>query len=135
MHRLLSISAVLAVIISAGAPDVVFAYAAPNMPMMCHLSVLHDSGSEGMTHQHCHNMEGTESSPDWQHGSSAVIGLAGAKCPMECCTLAGPAGHAATVSTEIPAVPIVMRGSASVSKVAFSRNGFSSHTDRGPPTA
>jgi len=135
MRRLFSISVVLALVVSAAAPDLVSAYVMGSVPMMCHRSGIHDSGPAGMTHLHCHDMEGMDSAPGAQDGSGAIIRRAGTECPMECCALAGPAGMAITASALILTTPVVIEGNASISKVIFGRSGFSSHTDRGPPAA
>jgi len=92
-----------------------------------------------MAHQHCHDMDGMDSSlgtqDGTQNGREAVIGLAGTACPMECCILAGPASVAVMASALVLATPVVIEGNASVARVVFGCSGFSSHTDRGPPSA
>jgi hypothetical protein len=135
MRRLISISAVLALIVSVGSPALVSAYVAGKAPMACHRAILHEDG-QGMKHQHCNEMEGMDmavASPE--EGDGAVIGALAAKCPMECCTLAGTTGQASPASPLILAAQVVVERNIPAVKVVFSRNGFSSHTDRGPPTA
>ncbi|MBZ5521663.1 MAG: hypothetical protein LAP21_05330 [Acidobacteriia bacterium] len=138
MRRILSISGILALIISVGSPALLSAYAGRNVPMACHRSALPEA-AEGMTHAHCHDMADmpgmeADSMPP-ESGDDAIAGSADAKCPMGCCTMASSANQAAPASPLILAAPLLVEHRISVSKSVFSRNGFSSHTDRGPPLA
>jgi hypothetical protein len=65
----------------------------------------------------------------------ASMGAAPEKCPMECCTMVGTAQQAAVAAAQNLALQVVIERSFPLSKVVFSRSGFSSHTDRGPPIA
>jgi len=100
--------------------------------MACHRATLHDA-AQGMTHQHCHEMEGMDAAPE--KGDGAAISSSAANCPMECCTLVRSANHAAPISPLILSAQVVVQHSIPVTKAVFSHNGFSSHTDRGPPAA
>jgi uncharacterized protein involved in copper resistance len=56
-------------------------------------------------------------------------------CPMDCCIPGHPRNATTTTSApELPPLAVVERVSRAI-PVVFTCRGFSSHTDRGPPTA
>ena len=56
-------------------------------------------------------------------------------CPMDCCIPGHPKNAITAVAApELPPLAVIERVSYAV-PVVFTRHGFSSHTDRGPPTA
>ena len=56
-------------------------------------------------------------------------------CPMDCCIPGHPKNAiTAVVAPELPSLAVIERVSYAV-PVVFTRHGFSSHTDRGPPSA
>jgi hypothetical protein len=106
--------------------------------MACHRSALHKSAVD-TTRQHCHNMadmremESDASLMPSQNDEASIAGSADNQCPMGCCAVTGSANHAAPTSPLMLTAPVVMEHQVSFAEVLFSRNGFSSHTDRGPP--
>lgn len=108
--------------------------------MACHRPAL-SGNTPGMAHQHCHDMAGMEGMDDTPApaveppSDEAAFNAADAKCPMGCCSVANSANAAsparALVFTAQLAVELHVSGTDSI----FSHNGYSSHTDRGPPLA
>ena|SRR5258708_638138 len=135
MRRILSISAVMMLMYSAALPSVMSAMMANDAAMACHRPTL---GTGAAAPLHCHDMAATAgddamyASP--ADGASIMISTE-QKCPMDCCTMMGTAQQAiASAQQSLPA-PAVMEHGISIARVVFSRTGFSSHTDRGPPSA
>ena len=96
--------------------------------MLCHREA-----HRALPAHHCHDMqsEDEEASPD----SDITISSAAEKCPMNCCK------HSTLIGGTAMAAPGILPPQLTVEKdlhfftPVFSRNGFSSHTDRGPPAA
>jgi hypothetical protein len=134
MHRIFSISAVMMLLWSAAMPAGMSAMMMPNAePMACHRPALGTGAAA-----HCHDMAGMTQNGVMEADSADEAFLrAGAeqKCPMDCCTLMGTAHQAILSAQQSLPLPAVMERGVSAASVVFSRTGFSSHTDRGPPIA
>jgi hypothetical protein len=57
-----------------------------------------------------------------------------AKCPMDCCTNGRPQSGAAVTAAVVLPLPAIVGQELRFVSVTFSSPGFSSHTDRGPPS-
>jgi hypothetical protein len=135
MRRIFSISAVMMLLYSAALPSVMSAMMRTDAHMACHRPTL---GSGASASQHCHDMAdmagdgAMESAP----ADGAVMTVAAEqKCPMDCCTMLGTAQQAIASSRQSLPAPAVMERGVSTAGIVFVRTGFSSHTDRGPPSA
>ena len=69
-------------------------------------------------------------------GTGPVVAAYGAseKCPMNCCVQAVPPTVAALPAASFIPQLHAIKASIHAFAVTFSSTGFSSHTDRGPPT-
>ncbi|HEV3317639.1 MAG TPA: hypothetical protein VG488_11740 [Candidatus Angelobacter sp.] len=89
---------------------------------------------------HCHDMENMAemAAPDDEAISTPVrsvtSGSVPPKCPMSCCKLAPSHTSAAPAVAVSKPVQAVISKTFHRSDVIFTHNGFSSHTDRGPPS-
>lgn len=94
--------------------------------MVCHRS-------SGVMH-HCEGMEDTEAltEDDSANHISAVDPMS--KCPMNCCSQFGSSGNALVAVDRSEFVAVDAEYSRQPVSVVFTSNGFSSHTDRGPPS-
>lgn len=127
MRRFLAITAMAALILSTGLP--VWASTCHVMDRgktpVCHRTAAHQ-------HHHCETMaeqqEQAAADPEFMVKSSPE------KCPMRCCTQA-QSGHgpAVLLVSFVPELPVCDLRS-DVPTIIFAHNGFSSHTDRGPPS-
>jgi hypothetical protein len=135
MRRIFSISAILMLMYSAALPSAMSAMMSNDAQMACHRPAL---GTGATAPQHCHDMadragkDAMEAAP--ADGAFSTV-AAEQKCPMDCCTMLGTAQQAIISARQSLPAPAVMERGVSVSKVVFTRTGFSSHTDRGPPSA
>lgn len=130
MQRMNSILALVAVLCQVGLPLWASAAETPSA-MVCHRIPM-QGGTQSHHAHHCH-MAGmmvseTENSPI--SASSAVS----EKCPMNCCIQAAPPTVAALPPASLLPQPHVVQHSMHVADVTFASPGFSSHTDRGPPS-
>jgi len=133
MRRLFSITTILALMSSLASP-LLAACDHSGQPMACHRSAKQKSHC-GMMAGHHHDSSAAESSAS-QSQAPAVAGLeSSGSCPMDCCI----PGHPTSASTiaAIPSVPplVLIERTSRVITLVFTRTGFSSHTDRGPPLA
>jgi hypothetical protein len=81
-------------------------------------------------HHHCEMMghqDDSDSEPE-----SAVTSHPG-DCPMDCCMRDSAGTGIAAVSITAAPLLLIAQDRVSYSTVLFTSNGFSSHTDRGPP--
>lgn len=130
MQRMNSILALIAVLCQVGSP--LWASATEmHSAMVCHRMPM-QSGTQSRHTHHCH-MAGmmvseTENSPIIASSNVSE------KCPMNCCIQAAPPTVAALPPVSLLPQPHVMQHSVSPSAVTFASPGFSSHTDRGPPS-
>ena len=130
MQRMCSILALVAALCPIGSPLWAAATGASSA-MICHRMPMQSETHSRHAH-HCH-MAGmmvseTETSPTI--ASSALS----EKCPMNCCMQAAPPTVAALPPASFLPQPHVMQHSVVVVAVTFACPGFSSHTDRGPPS-
>lgn len=131
MRRIFSITAIVALIASSFSPLMAATMHCAGMSkasMSCH-------GGEDMAscdrHMHGHHHQAaapTESSPSFSGAEDNP------KCPMDCCA----PGHITTVaaSSSVSLIPPMAASNRNFHFVAvtFVSVGFSSHTDRGPPS-
>jgi len=130
MRRLWSISTVVALVASLFSP---FMAGAETMhPVSCHRAALAaQSASESQKH-HCHEMDEAPSAP--VSGDSIISASTEHDCPMNCCVQGTPQnGTALSAAAQLLSV-IVAPHHFEFVPVAFATVGFSSHTDRGPPS-
>lgn len=130
MQRMCSILALIAVLCPVGLPLWASATGAPS-GMVCHRMPMQDGTQLHHAH-HCHmaGMMGSDT------GDSPIVlePAVSEKCPMNCCMQAAPPTVAALPPASFLPQPHVMQHSVVVVAVTFACPGFSSHTDRGPPS-
>ena len=134
MRRILSISTVMMLLYSAALPSVMSAMMRTDAPMACHRPTL---GTAAVV-SHCHDMADMAAADAMEPApaNGAVMTVAAEqKCPMDCCTMLGTAQQAIASSQQSLPAPAVMERGVSTAGIVFVRTGFSSHTDRGPPSA
>jgi hypothetical protein len=128
MRRFFSITTILALMSSLASP-LLAACDHSGQPMACHRSAKQKSHCEMMAGHH-HDSAAPESAEPAAAGKESS-----GNCPMDCCI----PGHPTSASTiaAIPSVPplVLIERTPCVITVVFTRTGFSSHTDRGPPPA
>jgi hypothetical protein len=131
MRRILSITAILALVCTLAQPLLAAACSGSGKVVpMCHRVQVQQNAA----HHHCDGMEQEETSSSSDPGISAA-GSDPKDCPMDCCAQRHQPTDAAPPSlTILPELTVAGNGIAFIS-VAFARPGFSSHTDRGPPSA
>lgn len=135
MRRLFSISAIMALLLTQASPLVLAATCEHGRQMAaCH-------GTREQTAQqkpHCEMMRHHEAAEETSLPSERPVAYGtplSQDCPMNCCQLGDRTNAIAlTVSASLPQ-PMVADRSQSFASAVFSRIGFSSHTDRGPPSA
>lgn len=133
MRRIFSISIALALIASAYAPAVMPAHATGRM--YCHLAP-HPTSHEAVKTHHCDSMaDMAENNADANSSGELALSSTPERCPMDCCSLAGSIAYAAAVSPAGLSVQITANRTTEYSSIIFAGAGFSSHTDRGPPSA
>jgi hypothetical protein len=93
--------------------------------MVCHRT-------PGMTH-HCEGMDDAQFPTD-DNEAGRISGIhSPSKCPMNCCFRFGSDNKGAVVIEAAYFVPTSTGHSSHPTSDIFTNNGFSSHTDRGPP--
>lgn len=124
MRRIFAITLIASLIFSVASPAWATACAAMNKTPMCHRTAAH--------HHHCEMMMEQEHETATPDSEAAMHSLPG-KCPMNCCTQS-QAGNsvAAPVISLLPQLAVAEYHTV-LTTVVFTRSGFSSHTDRGPP--
>ena len=126
MRRFLSIATVLALLSSMTSPLLAATCTGKGKAVSCH----------GGAMPHCdrpmHHHHDDDAAPEPAQELSA--GESDAHCPMDCCTPGHPQnGAPATTASNFS--PLALSGqNVHVVPVPFLGAGFSSHTDRGPPT-
>ena len=132
MQRLASITAMA---------SLVSALLLPVMPKVCMgpgMSVAEQR--DAMRQHHCEEMQEQAGQTDQPEADASLFSVnrsdSPQRCPMNCC-----ACRKASVSQEAAIVPeaslsgaTVLQDRVFVQEIVFSNNGFSSHTDRGPPS-
>lgn len=124
MRRIFAITLIASLIFSVASPAWATACAAMNKTPMCHRTAAH--------HHHCDMMMDQEDETTTPDSELAVRSLPG-KCPMQCCIQAQAGNWTAVPAISFLAQLTVAEYHTVPAKVVFTRNGFSSHTDRGPP--
>jgi hypothetical protein len=130
MRRFFSITTILAMMSSFASPLLASTCRHVVQPAACHRAQTQKP--------HCNMMHHHDDSEAPKPESSTTVAAGDpspASCPMDCCLPGHPTSAAVIAAT--PAVPtpaIVLQNLQFVSLV-FTSAGFSSHTDRGPPTA
>lgn len=137
MRRLVAISAVALLMLSSVSP-LLAASCEHGQPM----PACHRVQKEKEQKPHCEMMHHHDAADDAAEepapasGGPQMHGTASQQnCPMDCCQPSGRTNAIALTAT--PSLPqlAVARQFPSVVSVVFSSTGFSSHTDRGPPSA
>jgi len=128
MRRFLSIATVLALLSSVMSPVLAAACTGTGKAVSCHnVTMPH---CDRTMHQHHHHGDAEAHAP----ASGMSAGESDGKCPMDCCT----PGHKQNGVSPIAAsfLPLLMASDHSfqIVPVTFTSAGFSSHTDRGPPS-
>jgi hypothetical protein len=134
MRRLFSITAIAALMLQLVSPLLA---ACPHAKQMQACRRMQQPQAQPGQH-HCDSMmheHQTEPSAPNSQQPSVNSADSPANCPMDCCG-ASVVTNAAVVaaSTSLPSLVVTDRSCGFV-PVTFTRNGFSSHTDRGPPAA
>jgi hypothetical protein len=136
MQRVCSILALIAVLCPVATPLWASATTMPN-GMSCHRVPMGTATTADPVHSphHCHEMEAEQATIPEQ-GDNATIASAASleKCPMNCCLQSAPPTVAALPMAS--GLPLLYATEFKMHSVAviFSSPGFSSHTDRGPPS-
>lgn len=90
------------------------------------------AGTQASGHEHhCHEM--TAQATGTETGNTVASTASSEKCPMNCCSQSAPPTAVALPASALPLLHITDFKMHSVA-VIFSNPGFSSHTDRGPPS-
>ncbi len=114
----------------------------PVMPKVCmgpDMSVAEHR--DGMHQHHCEEMQEQAGQIDQIEADASLFSVnrsdSPQKCPMNCCACqkASMSQEAAIVPEAALSTETAVQGRGFVQDIAFSNNGFSSHTDRGPPSA
>jgi hypothetical protein len=102
--------------------------------MSCHRTPLHHAGATpAKSAHHCHDM--ADMMPPASDTEPALNASGGSEnCPMNCCVQAAPTTVAALPAASFLPPLHVLETSLHGFSVTFSSVGFSSHTDRGPPS-
>jgi len=128
MRRFFSITAIAAVVFSALTPLLAAACPDVRQAPACHRVQAQKPHCDMM---HDHHADATPS----QDEMPAMEGNPATNCPMDCCIPGHPTSAVTvTVASSLPPLAIVEYRLQFVPLV-FVRTGFSSHTDRGPPSA
>lgn len=123
MRRILAISVISALICATGLPLWASACASMKTTPMCHRTT---------AEHHC-DMEAQDDSGDQETG--LVMTGRVSDCPMHCCTQFSPSTIVAVASISDSILLRVTTDRIYSHTPTFVTNGFSSHTDRGPPSA
>ena len=129
MRRAISISTALALLISLASSMLAEACMKHTGRASCH-RVSHAAAH----HQHCDGMlehrDEDMSAPDQGNSISSVESA----CPMNCCLAAQAGKHAAAVHNVVITPQLAGAVQQQSASVVFVATGFSSHSDRGPPS-
>lgn len=124
MRRIFAITLIASLIFSVASPAWATACAAMHKTSMCHRTAAQ--------HHHCEMMMEQEDETAAPDSEAAMHSLPG-KCPMNCCMQSQARNAAAAPAISFLPKLAVTEYHAVPAAVVFTRNGFSSHTDRGPP--
>jgi hypothetical protein len=132
MQRLASITAMASLVSAMLLPAMPKLCMGPGMSMAEH--------RDGMHQHHCEEMQEQAGQTDQTEADASLFSVnksdSPQKCPMNCCACrkAGVNQEAAIVPEAALSTETVAQERVFVQDIAFSNNGFSSHTDRGPPS-
>jgi hypothetical protein len=132
MRRFTSITTMASLVAAFLLPAAPMSHADSGRPMTCHRQPV----AQTHTHKHhCDGMEKRESSPASESPEPSVAGARNSQqCPMNCCCVQGSQrSNAANVAQAGTILTVVSQAQIFMRDIAFQSNGFSSHTDRGPP--
>lgn len=137
MRRIYSILALLAIVYPVASP--LWANAMePQHAAMCHRMAMGSASASSQPSHHCHDMSSQDMSgeDDSAQNSSTPSFSANSseECPMNCCVQSVPPTVAALPASSSLPLLVATEASRHVVPVAFTSVGFSSHTDRGPPS-
>jgi hypothetical protein len=124
VRRISSISAILALLTSLVPAHAFMICHASSQRQICHRTA-------GAAHHECGMTHEEEPSSEGDSGRQIVAG--DLSCPMNCCFQLGSNTGALAGIRYSHSQQIVIEYSLQPASVVFTANGFSSHTDRGPP--
>jgi hypothetical protein len=137
MRRLIAITAIAVLMVSLNAP-LLAATCEHTKPM----AACHGVEEQKAQKPHCERMhEHDAQKADGDEESTPVSGnvtiqsAPSQNCPMDCCQLGHRTNAVVLAGTTALPQPSPSEQTPSILSVIFSRTGFSSHTDRGPPSA
>lgn len=126
MRRISAITAIVALFFSMALPLWASACMSMHGGLMCHRTgAIHH-------HHHCDSMM-EEQEETAEPASQASFQSVAAKCPMQCCMQTQAGNGTAVLALSLLPQLGVSEYRPHFPTVIFSRTGFSSHTDRGPP--
>lgn len=130
LMRFVSITVIVALLCSPLLAAMPACCAQAGRPTLCHIQ-------KQERHHHCAEMQEQQPERDDTPGTHLrATGATPERCPMTCCCVQANAGkHAALLNDSVLRVSLVTLDRLHVQQVPFRSNGFSSHTDRGPPAA
>jgi hypothetical protein len=132
MRRLISISTAVALLISLASPLLAEACMKNAGRASCHRvsqAAAHHHHCDGMPGHH-HDQEDDMLASDQGNSITSLEST----CPMNCCLAAQAGNHAAAVHNIVIAPQLAVATQQQPAAVVFVATGFSSHTDRGPPS-
>jgi hypothetical protein len=134
MRRFFSITTIAALMFSLVSPLLAAACPHSQQAMACHRPPATQAQQEHHCDMMAHQHQAEEGAPE-NSSSPAVKGVQSPEsCPMNCC-VAGHPTNAIAIAAETSVAPLaVIQQVFQFVPVVFARTGFSSHTDRGPPT-
>ena len=129
MRRLISISMAVPLIFSLVSPLLAQTCMKSGERASCHRV------SHAASHHECDGMPGHHHEDEMvvPDQSNSVSGVA-SNCPMNCCLAAQAGKQVAVVNHSMVAPQLVFSAKLQLTAVVFVATGFSSHTDRGPPS-
>src|SRR5260370_6653136 len=129
MRRFFSITTIMAMMSSFASPVLASTCKHVAQPAACHQAEVQKPHCEMMHHHHSEAPE--------PESSTTVVAAdpSPASCPMDCCLPGHPTSTAVVAAISILPAPAVVRQGFRFVSLVFTSTGFSSHTDRGPPTA
>jgi hypothetical protein len=134
MQRFFSILAIIAILCPVASP--LWASAAPMAyGSSCHRMPMETAGTTPSTHEHhCHEMAAEQTKVPAEGNGPVLASSAGSeKCPMNCCLQSVPPTAVLPTGSPLPLLHAAKFQLHSLA-VIFRTAGFSSHTDRGPPS-
>ena len=133
MRRLISIPAIA---------SLMFSLVSPLLAATCEhgtqMPACHRVQEQKPQKPHCemmHHHDADETAMPASDGPAVHAAPTSPSCPMDCCQLGDRTNAVSLTAMASLRQPAVVAESFSVVAVVFSRTGFSSHTDRGPPSA